>query len=818
MNDKIKRRVGTWASARSLVAIFALLLVSVFSIAEEIPLSVDDISEMDVDQLLNQLSDDSFFLDEIVVTATKREDNLNDVPISIVAFGSSVFEDAHLEDVRYLANVSPSLNFSVAQSVASTTTLQLRGVGTEGNQIGFESSVGFFIDGVYQSRPGFALTEFLDIDQVELLRGPQGTLFGRNTSVGAVSVKSKKPHFDGREATLRQGFGNYDLRVSQGIFNVPLSDTLSFRLATAMRERGGVISSATENADDFHDRDRSMIRGQLLWQPQDHDLELRLVVDEARSDERCCVPVQVTGVDEGVTNPLTAEDIGFSTAVNPDARISDVTDRFERSEQRGISLDLNWRSNHGFELTYLPSYREFDSTNWGDLTADGIAFLDIDANNPSEVLGTTESHELRFQGEQFDGQLDWLVGAFYIKEDVAEITRAVAGEDADVLVQFHVPSAADIAGAGAENHFSQHTESVSLFTHNIIELSEKLTLTLGARYVEESRVGGFIQSDKIGSNTGCLTNAGPGGIDTSTDPGRFALGLACAATITPAAESPFSNLFTTTFDDSSLTYLASLQMAFDESNKAYLSHSKGFKSGGLNLEFTASGLTSPTYASEEVDSWELGLKSQLFDGAVQNNIALFYMDIENYQLGVLPDFRFQIFNIDAASSYGLELENKWVVSERLRWSNSLAYVNAQFDDDCAGPLAGVPAVELQCGEDLPKAPAFTAISQLEFNTNFDSTGLTLSPVVRYESSYQPFAGRPSLKQSATTLVDLTVSWYDRAKTWQLDFWGLNLTDQTQVEQAFNSIAPSVLLDLNAFSGFVNEPRTYGATLSVNFKG
>ena len=845
-NGKDMRYIDKWGlstNSKPYIACFLSLLIGAFYSSTAI--SEISIASMDVDELLSQLNDDEIFLDEIVITATKREDTLFRVPVSVAVLGASNLNLATFEDLRSISSLNASLTHTHAQSTTSTTTFSMRGVGTEGNQIGFDSSVGIFIDGVYQSRPGSALSEFIDLEQLELMRGPQGTLFGRNTSVGALSLNSKKPQFDGMSAELSQTFGNYDLRATNAIINLPYDETFAFRIASAVRQRDGVLENANSGVAAAHDRDRTYIRAQALWLPEDSSFSARLIADESESNEECCYPIQLTAINQTLlginagyfgTTPLTLSDLGHESNVGLQDPQTDNTGRYEETIQRGLSLELNWEISKSIRATYIPATRDFDATSWGDLTSDSIFFTDTTRERPDKISINTQTHEMRFQGGLIDDRVDWLVGAFYIKEDISELVQRVAGSGFDVLVAGFF-DAADVAGNGAANLFEQRTESVSMFTHNIIELTDMLDLTVGIRYVEESRRGGLISSESIGTNTACGLNTLASIADPDPDPANLgnpiqegkaiAALLTCNPVVTSVGEGALDptlllplGLYDEEFDDSSLTYLTSLKAQINPDLAAYFSYSKGFKSGGINLEFTGGGFLRPTFESEKVQSYELGVKSQLFDRTLNNSLALFYMDIEDYQLGVLPQFSFEIFNVEKASSYGLELESDWQINQTTRWKNSIAYSRATFDDDCAGNLTGSAraAVEVQCGEDLPKSPRIKAVTRLDMKLPIGSDRyIFVSPVLRHVGSYQPFAGRPSFKQASKNFFDLTVSVPARDDSWRFDTWVKNLTNEYQVLNAFSTISAAFVGDTDAISGFISEPRTYGATLTVNFK-
>lgn len=229
-------------------------------------------------------------IEEITVTATKREASIQDVPVAVTALSGSDLDDAGVQDLRDLSIVAASFNMNSFNTENQGSTLRIRGVGTSGNNTGLESAVGVFVDGIYLSRPGVALGDLMDLEAVEVLRGPQGTLFGRNTSAGALNIRTKAPSFDDPEFFINLTAGNYDARNIQIGGGGALSDTLAYRIAAAVRDQDGFLESAT--GAESRTRDRYLIRGQILWEPSDQ-LSIRLIADYSEADEACCDAVVI---------------------------------------------------------------------------------------------------------------------------------------------------------------------------------------------------------------------------------------------------------------------------------------------------------------------------------------------------------------------------------------------------------------------------------------------------------------------------------------------------------------------------------------------
>ena len=430
-------------------------------------------------------------LNEITVTATRREASIQDVPIAVSAFDPETLEAQGVRDITTLSTVSSSFSLQSSQTESGGTSIRIRGIGTTGNNLGLESAVGVFLDGVYLSRPGIALGDLVDLQQLEVLRGPQGTLFGRNTSSGALNITTRKPDLQEIDGFGNISYGNRDFINVQGGVSVPLiQDQLAVRLSGSYRGRDGLLSNPTLGIDS-NDRDRWSLRGQVLWEPTDA-ISIRLIGDYAETSEQCCDAVIIqdllqtdaaTGLQNngapvsglGIAEPFTAlgpvpstgvvDPTGGAPFIGFDALDDRLTnsEQFENPvEQYGISGQLDW--DLGFAtLTYIGAYREFDAasvqesdftslqlfsvggTTAGDAslgnafgTPGSTAFgftSDAEAaaiaSTPTTTSNQLQTHEIRFQGAAFDDRLDWLVGGFYSNEDLAAQGSLTLGQDFD---------------------------------------------------------------------------------------------------------------------------------------------------------------------------------------------------------------------------------------------------------------------------------------------------------------------------------------------------------------------------------------------------
>lgn len=371
----------------------------------------------------------------IVVTAQGRSQALADVPVAISAVNAETLANSGANDIRQLNQVAPSLLVSSTGSEANGSA-RIRGIGTVGDNPGLESSVPVFIDGVYRSRSGIGLNELGEIDRVEVLRGPQGTLGGRNSSAGLISIYSKKPQFSfGASGEIT--YGNYDYWRIGGSVTGPLSDTIAARLDGIWVKRDGFYRDTTNNTD-VNDRDRYFLRGQLLFEPTD-DLSIRLIADYTKREEKCCAAIYVgRTVNEYVgdlndpSTPLAPLKTNGNNIINVLRDLGQPIAGFNPGYDRTIYVSpgrsfAGETTDYGFsgEITYdiggarltsITGYREYRSGQASDTDYSAVDILYRAPSDDAYRQFHTFTQELRLQGEAFDGKLDWLIGGFYANE------------------------------------------------------------------------------------------------------------------------------------------------------------------------------------------------------------------------------------------------------------------------------------------------------------------------------------------------------------------------------------------------------------------
>ena len=450
----------------------------------------------------------------IIVTATKREQTLQETPVAVSVTTAETIEQAQIRDISDLQSVVPSLRVSTLQS-AFSTSFSVRGFGTDGNNLGLEPSVAVFVDGVYRSRAISQISDLPNLQRVEVLRGPQSTLFGKNASAGVISIVSKPPSFN-LEGSVEASYGNYDAMVLKGYVSGPLSDSFAASIAGGYNRREGYVTNGF-NGDDLNDRNRWFTRGQLLFD-NGSNLTVRLIGDYDEIDEKCCAVANVAGsVETGlIQSPIIGGQLNNPATPLTDIIFSDVVPS-NKVQNWGGSGQIDYDFG-GIGLTSITAYR---STN---LSAD----QDVDFSSALLAAGAqigeaeiqTFTQELRFASD-FDGMFNFLVGGYYFKEDLEVQDQIVYGPDfrpyANQLIigasggQLSVaalealtlatPGTFFASGQGFFNDFTQDNEAFSLFGQVDLDLTDRLTLTLGANYTEDRKtvVSNSVSTDAFSS-------------------------------------------------------------------------------------------------------------------------------------------------------------------------------------------------------------------------------------------------------------------------------------------------------------------------------
>ncbi|MEM1036533.1 MAG: TonB-dependent receptor [Pseudomonadota bacterium] len=429
-------------------------------------------------------------LNTITITATKREQTLQDVPIAVSVVDDAVLERAQINDILDLQTVVPSLRVSQLQQSGNSTFI-IRGFGNGGNNIGIEPSVAVFIDGVYRTRAAGGLSDYADISRIEVLRGPQSTLFGKNSSAGVINVVTKKPEFE-FGGQVEGTIGNFNQQILKGLLTGPISDDVAFSISGSYNTRDGYVDNRTTGTD-LNDRNRYALKGQILYEPSS-DFSIRLIADYDKLDEVCCyAPNVINGPTSAAITALgggvISDPFGFTAATD-----LDPTNEISNG---GLSAEVNFETDFG-TVTYIGALRNQQLVSNADpdftdvaLTNSNLLDYDID----------TFTHELRIAGGT--DKFDYLAGVFYFDETVdltsdiqygpefaayADLLAGAPGTIAGLEVLLgQTPGTFFAEGTGSTEFFDQENTSFSAFGQVDYRLTDKLTATLGLAYIEDEK-------------------------------------------------------------------------------------------------------------------------------------------------------------------------------------------------------------------------------------------------------------------------------------------------------------------------------------------
>jgi len=725
-------------------------------------------------------------IEEIVVTATHRPQSVQDIPISVTALGAEQLKKSDIFDAATIAQHVPGMHY--AEFAAGQALISMRGISSIDDGAGLDNSVALFLDGVYVGRNGAINFDMFDLERIEVLRGPQGTLFGRNAIGGAINVVSSKPS---DEFTFRAGVtaGNEGIFRYQGLVSGPLSDNLAGKLSLTHREHDGYVKNVLLDTD-LQDEDQISVRGQLRLTLDNSEWLLSAdIMDDDRAD------MGRTGVADNA--PLSL--IMAANGVDGPREQASPYDGFSKREANGISLQGDIEFDTG-TLTTITAFRHTE-TDWemqsvgAGLGALGLPFDEVIDDIIEDI--DTFSQELRWTSN-IDGNFSYVAGAYFFTEDTDrteqfKITRA--GTYGDPANPFRITDVGSQDIIGNEyTRTENETTSWALYANGDWQLSEKVTVSLGARFTKDSK-------DYVATAVNC-------GLDLSTT--AFANFPACAGvggSLRIVAEA-----FRVTPDDSwsDFSPKASIQYYPNDDVMFFAAISKGFKSGGFagsqGIESSASTPVDP----EEAINYELGIKSDLLNNTLRINVTAFYTDYDDLQIvrfGPVAGSAFGTFvtaNIGSAEILGAELEFQWYITENFSLSGNYAYLDTEVNglvlETTGGPVDA-------SGSSLRQAPKNSSSLILGYERALAS-GIFEAQL---EYSYADEAITDYIDQRTRVeqveLWDARISWTSDDETWDISIWGKNLRDEAWIAHSY-VIGPGVI-------GIWGPPRTIGLTATYS---
>jgi iron complex outermembrane receptor protein len=784
-------------------------------------------------------------VDEIVVTAQKREQSLQDVPIVVTSVSGQLMRDAGVRDIRELSLLTPGLTVT-ATTNETIVTARIRGVGTVGDNPGLESSVGVVVDGVYRPRNGVGFGDLGEVTRIEVLKGPQGTLFGKNTSAGVINVITAGPTRDltaESEATV----GNFGQFGVTGAISGPIGETLSGRLYAGARRRGGfqdiTIGSGPRGRTDDANQNFYTLRGQLLWEPTS-EVSLRLIGDYTKRNEDCCVGVQlfVGQSPAGRGQAINAIRPGsLDLTGTPFDRMGFANRRTDqRVEDKGVSGELNWDISPDIRLTSITAIRNWraETGQDSDFTSADLVWRPNDGSNFVEF--DQFSQEVRLAGEAADGRLNWLVGGFYAKEDLTNRSLLLYGSDyysylvgrvlqgVPALLGL-VPGSIFQNGAGSDDSFDQRDKSWALFTSSSFDVTDALELTVGLRYTRADKT---LRSDY--STTGSSCDQGELAFPTLV----ARVGVALATQVAGGLCLNHQNndfdalgVVTQNREEEEVSGDAKLAYRWTPDVMTYVSYARGYKAGGFNLDreqaivltpagpnFTADPDTS--FKGEFVDSWELGAKTSWFGDSLLLNAALFHQTFTDFQLNTFVGTAFVVETLPEVISRGIDADFIYLPPvDGLTLQGGVTYAETEIQPFEAADLINPTrfnSLRRLPGAQLSFAPRWSASMAGTYEREVSSDMMFKANLsAKYTSRFNTGSDlHPSKEQDAMVLVNGRVGLGSADERWTFEVWGQNLFDKDYLQVGFNG--PFQVDENNdaisVYNAFLGAPRTLGATV------
>jgi iron complex outermembrane receptor protein len=709
-------------------------------------------------------------LQDIVVTAQRRETRLQDTPIAITAITADALARQGVATVNDLAATVPNLTSTTGPQGSSDANFFVRGVGQFDVIVTNDPGVGVYVDGVYLGRTVGAMLDSGDIERVEVLRGPQGTLFGRNTLGGAISVTSKAPELGSFGGSVRGLYGSRDRFEIDGSINAPLGDIAALRVYAFHREQEGFATRAFDGVK-FGRTDRSGARAQLLVQPTDR-LSISLSADYSLDKSNPAPSVNLAIAPLPFFPPDAGDDRSddFYTVFNsnqPDAR----------NEVYGFTGTIAYELGDA-TLKSITAYRRLDGFSTSDPDGTGYRLYDQNVITDQEQF----SQELQIAGSAFGDRLNYLVGGYYFRENADQVLELCFAPITPTPTQ-----RLNQCNTWTQGN-DQTTTSYAVFGQASYNLTDQLSVTLGGRYTWDEKT---IVSTQF-------FDFRPAGTPFNPTPGAPPPGLRVVAPIVTGLA-----------DDASFRqFTPKLGVEYKPSSEVliFASYAKGFRSGGFNGRLIAPQTTVPTYAPDTNDSYELGFKADL-SRAIRLNATAFYSKYKGIQQTISdPAVQFRVANAGEAELYGFEAELTAAPARGFNLNAALGYTFSEFQDVPAavGPING---------NRLPFSPEWTVALGASYDIRAGGD-VTVTPRVdyRYQSRtfFSPF-NLPFEQQAPYGLLSarLIVAGVAQGVTFQV--YGENLTDQEYYTFGQNALGAQGV----AYS-YIGRPREFGALVSLAF--
>ncbi|HWU54223.1 MAG TPA: TonB-dependent receptor [Rhizomicrobium sp.] len=747
-------------------------------------------------------------LESIVVTARLRPEDPQTVPVSMSVVDSPTLTVTRTDNIQQLQFLAPSLNYGSPNP--RNTSYTIRGLGSSVVAIaqsndGLEPGVGFYVDGVYHARPATAAFDFVDLDRVEVLRGPQGTVFGKNSTAGAISITTKAPSFDFETRGELSG-GDFGYFQAKGYITGPISDQVALRFSGAITQRGGVLYNAFDHGTD-NDIGNIAVRGQLLYQPS-NDFHLRLSADYSQFVNHCCTQVYVT-VGQTLKPaarqfPAMAAALNYTPpSTNPYNRVADIDAALGvNTDEGGLGATADWNLG-AVTLTSISGYRwwNWDAANDRDYTSIPVQLLQ---HIPSYQRQLSQEFRIASNGTN---TIDYVAGLYWFYQRITGTPITGYGPQATFWLLGPAPQFPSnlLDGYRTDGFTRFNTFSYAAFGEATWHVTEALSVTGGIRYTYEDKDGSYNSTVSSGLAT--------------TNP---TLVNAKLSILRPQS-------YTATVSDGSPSGRASISYQIIDGIMAYGTYARGSKSGGINMSglplnpSNLPALSTAVIKPEQNTTWELGLKTQLLDNHVLFNIDAFDTTVRDFQANVVDTgpgaLRGYLANIDKVRVQGVEMESNFVADEHLSGHVSVTYSAGKYASYQNGPcplelIASSTTVCDLSGRPLSGLPVWALSAGGEYAYPVSILERSGQAYLHGEYSYRSkMYGDPS--DSRYTLMPgyslLNTSLGVRDDQWDFSFWVRNLTNEHYLQNVTVQAGDSGLV-----VGTPGDPRTAGVTLRATF--
>jgi iron complex outermembrane receptor protein len=797
-------------------------------------------------------------LSEIKVTAQKRVEYLQDVPITMATLSKQQIHDAGVHTVQDLQMLIPDLTVTSDDSSANSSA-RIRGIGTLGDNAGLESAVGTVIDDVPRARTALGFGDLGPINQIDVLKGPQGTLFGKNTAAGVISVTTDRPTF------TEQGYtdftlGNYHASGVDAYYSNALSKNLAFSFYVVDRQHDGYedvfVNNGPRTQTSDVDQNFHSLRGQLLIRPS-NNVDINIIADYTKHNENCCDAVTLYR-DPGVAQILDifagGPGRGVIPVADPSRRLAYANDSSgQKIVDEGVSAEVNWTTPwwNNAVLTSITAVRKYTLVGAGDLDFSGADLAEHDFAPDNGERFNTLSQELRLGGST--DRVDWTAGVYFDNdriqrsESITEnsqyegylstaLVEGIAAALPPGLINTAnpqtfisqisgLPYGKTYSGIASQDQFNQGSKSQAAFGNATFHVTDAFSITGGLRYTHEEKTTDFVYhtpNGGLGCGAALTTNGVANALEARGVPG-FVVPL-IAPTVIGNLCLPWENpLFgglksSNKFTENEWSGTLKGAYRFDEHILTYVSGARGYNAGGYNLTRTQSSngttsggagiipLTNTFFPGEFVNSYELGAKTTWADGNLLINGALFHSKFTNYQFNTFSGIGFVVDSIPRLTTQGLDTDLNWQTPiTGLSFQGAATYTKARYGKEL---LADPVLVDLP-GSVGSFAPKWTGTAGAAYQWNFNDRvygrfAINAKYTSEYNASTTP---NPLTEQKSFTLLDARLTIGQIGKHWTVELWGKNLTNRTYIQGAF-----SPALQTGSINGFLGDPRTYGVTL------